>query len=222
MEDVTVRSGRGRIHVSVVEDHPLYREALERLFEEADDLDVDVVAGSVGMFAARRPRPGGVVVLDLTLPGVTGAAAVLQVNGMGSRVLVVTAEAGEDEVLGAFDAGARGFLSKESDGDEILRAVREIAAGNSYVSPTLASIVLTRDRDRPAGPRPELSGQEKQVLRLVAAGERDRDIATAMGISVRTVRSYLDRIRDKIGARRRADMTRAAIELGVLAESAAR
>lgn len=222
MEDVAVRGGSDRITVSVVEDHPLYRDALSRLFQEAGDMDVDVVAGSVGMFTASRPRPGGVVVLDPRLPGgVRGAAAVLQVNEMGSRVLVVSAEAGKDDVLGAIAAGARGYLSKESEGPEILRAVREIAAGNSYVSPTLASLVLTRERERPAGPRPELSGQEKQVLRLVAAGERDRDIATAMGISVRTVRSYLDRIRDKIGARRRADMTRAAIELGVLAESAA-
>ena len=218
-----VRTGpeSARIPVSVVEDHPLYRDALTRLFEESGDFEVDVVAGSVGKFVACRPRRDGIVVLDLTLPGVRGAAAVLQINGMGNRVLVVSAEAAKADVLGAISAGARGFLSKESEGSEILRAVREIAAGNSYVSPTLASIVLTTEQNRQAGPRLELSGQEKQVLALVAAGERDRDIAMEMGISVRTVRSYLDRIRDKIGARRRADMTRAAIELGVLAESAA-
>ena len=210
----------GRIPVSVVEDHPLYRAALSRLVEDAGDMDLDVVAGSVGMFTASRPRPDSVVVLDLRLPGVWGAAAVLQINNMGNKVLVVSAHATKSDVLGAISAGARGYLSKESEGSEILRAVREIAAGNSYVSPTLASIVLTTERDRQAGPRIELSGQERQVLRLVAAGERDQDIAAAMGISVRTVRSYLDRIRDKIGARRRADMTRAAIELGVLAEPA--
>src|SRR3954447_18819278 len=90
-----VRTGpeSARIPVSVVEDHPLYRDALTRLFEEAGDFDVDVVAGSVGKFVACRPRRDGIVVLDLTLPGVHGAAAVLQINGMGNRVLVVSAEA---------------------------------------------------------------------------------------------------------------------------------
>jgi DNA-binding NarL/FixJ family response regulator len=207
-----------RVWVSVVEDHPLYRAALARVLEEADDIELDVVADSVGRFAASRPRAQNVVVLDLKLQGVHDAAAVLQVTGMGHRVLVVSAHAGQSDVLGAISAGARGYLSKEADGAEILRAIREIAAGNSYVSPTLASFVLNATRDRHAGPSIELSPQERHVLALVAAGERDQDIAQALSISVRTVRSYLDRIRDKIGARRRADMTRAAIEMGILTE----
>jgi DNA-binding NarL/FixJ family response regulator len=151
--------------------------------------------------------------------GVRDGATVLQVATMGHQVLVVSVHAARSDVLGAVRAGARGYLSKESEGGEILRAIREIAAGNSSISPTLAPLVLGDARERRAGPQIELSGQERQVLGLVAAGERDQDIATAMGISVRTVRSYLDRIRDKVGARRRADMTRVAIELGILAES---
>jgi two-component system, NarL family, invasion response regulator UvrY len=175
-----------------------------------------VVTDSVGRFAASRPRTG-VVVLGVNTRGARDGAAVLQVTGMGHRVLVISVHAAQPDVLAAISAGARGYLSKESEGSEIVRAIREIAAGNSYVSPTLASFVLNGARGRRAGPRVELSGQERQVLGLVAAGERDQDIATAMGISVRTVRSYLDRIRDKVGARRRADMTRVAIELGILA-----
>jgi DNA-binding NarL/FixJ family response regulator len=83
------------------------------------------------------------------------------------------------------------------------------------VSPILAAFVLNSARGRQAGPRIELSAQEKRVLSLVAAGERDADIAEEMAISIRTVRSYLDRIRDKTGRRRRPELTRFAIEEGI-------
>ncbi|WP_020671517.1 LuxR C-terminal-related transcriptional regulator [Amycolatopsis nigrescens] len=207
-----------RIRVGVIEDHPLYRAAVARVLDEAEDVELGAVADSVARFAVCRQPPGSVVVLDLKLRGVADAAAVLEVVGMGHRVLVVSAHAGQSEVLGAISAGARGYLSKDADGDEILRAIREIAAGNSYVSPTLASFVLNSTRERNAGPKLVLSERERQVLSLVAAGERDQDIAETMSISVRTVRSYLDRIRDKTGRRRRPELTRLAIEEGIAYE----
>jgi len=203
-----------QILVGVVEDHPLYRSALARVLDEAPDVRLGIVADSVARFAAGR-QPGGVVVLDLKLPGVRDAAAVLEIVGMGHKVLVVSAHAGQSEVLGAISAGARGFLSKDADANEILRAIREIAAGNSYVSPTLASLVLNTSTDH-VGPKIELSKREREVLSFVAAGERDQDIAKHMAITVRTVRSYLDRIRDKTGRRRRPELTRLAIEEGIV------
>lgn len=206
------------IRVAVIEDHPLYRAAVARVLAEAPDIELGAVADSVARFAVCRQPAGSVVVLDLKLRGVADAAAVLEVVGMGHRVLVVSAHAGQAEVLGAISAGARGYLSKDADGDEILRAIREIAAGNSYVSPTLASFVLNSSRERNAGPKLVLSERERQVLSLVAAGERDQDIAELMSISVRTVRSYLDRIRDKTGRRRRPELTRLAIEEGIAYE----
>lgn len=200
------------ISVGVIEDHPLYRAALTRLLADAPDIELDGVAESVTQFAARRQRRGGVVVLDLHPREVTGAAAVLAVTGMGYRVLVLSAHASRPDVLGALAAGARGYLCKDSDAEEILRAVREIAIGNSFVSPMLTSFVL---RDRRTAPAIELSTRERQVLSLVAAGERDQDIAVTMQITIRTVRSYLDRIRDKTGRRRRPELTRFAIEEGL-------
>jgi DNA-binding NarL/FixJ family response regulator len=200
-----------RIRVGVIEDHPLYRAAVARVLTEAEGIDLGAVADSVPRFAAAREPAGCVVVLDLKLRGVTDAAAVQKVVGMGHRVLVVSAHAGQDEVLGAISAGARGYLSKDADGADILHAVREIAAGNTFVSPTLASFLLNSTR----GVRSLLSDRERQVLSLVAAGERDVDIAETMSISVRTVRSYLERIRDKTGRRRRPELTRLAIEEGI-------
>ncbi|AHH99409.1 response regulator transcription factor [Kutzneria viridogrisea] len=210
------------IPVGVIEDHPLYRAAVARVLEDAPDIELGVVADSVARFAAGRQPAGGVVVLDLKLRGVRDAAAVMEVVGMGHKVLVVSAHAGQAEVLGAISAGARGYLSKDADGAEILRAIREIAVGNSYVSPTLAAFVLNSSRQRNTGPKLALSKQEQQVLSLLAAGERDQDIADAMNITVRTVRSYLDRIRDKTGRRRRPDLTRLAIEQGIAHEGGLR
>jgi len=204
-------NGQPRIRVGVIEDHPLYRTAVARVLAEAPGIELGPVADSVPSFAAAREPAGCVVVLDLKLRGVTDSAAVQQVVAMGHKVLVVSAHAGQDEVLGAISAGARGYLSKDAEGMDILRAVREIAAGNTYVSPALASFLLNSTR----GAKSVLSDRERQVLSLVAAGERDADIAEAMSISVRTVRSYLERIRDKTGRRRRPELTRFAIEEGI-------
>jgi DNA-binding NarL/FixJ family response regulator len=207
--------GQESIRVGVIEDHPLYRSAVVRVLSSAEGIVLSSVADSVARFAADRPQAGGVVILDLKLRGVQDSAAVLEVTGMGHKVLVVSAHAGQQEVLGAIAAGAKGYLSKDVEGEEILRAVREIARGNSYVSPTLASFVLNSSSRRDYGPKIELSEREREVLSLVAAGERDQDIAETMSISVRTVRSYLDRIRDKTGRRRRPELTRYAIEEGI-------
>jgi DNA-binding NarL/FixJ family response regulator len=207
-----------RIKVGVIEDHPLYREAVARVLDEAEDIELGAVADSVARFAVLRQPVGSVIVLDLKLRGVADAAAVLEVNGMGHRVLVVSAHAGKNEVLGAIAAGAHGYLSKDADGEEILRAIRTISAGNTYVSPTLASIVLNASQTTNAGPKLDLSKREREVLQLVAAGERDVDIAAILGISVRTVRSYLDRIRDKTGERRRPGLTMIAIKEGLVPE----
>jgi DNA-binding NarL/FixJ family response regulator len=200
------------IPVGVVEDHPLYRTALAGLLAEEPGIELDAVAESVTQFAARRQRTDSVVLLDLNLPGVQDAAAVMEVVRLGHRVLVVSAQAGRAQVLGAMDAGARGYLCKDADAAEILRAIREIDAGRRYISPTVASFVLDASTSR--AKYPELSVREIEVLAKVAAGERDQDIADSLSISVRTVRSYLDRIRDKTGLRRRSELTRYAIGHG--------
>jgi DNA-binding NarL/FixJ family response regulator len=203
------------IGVCVVEDHPLFRAALVRALTDAPGITVETTAGSVEEFLAFRPPPGGVAIVDLGLPGARGAAAVITVSGAGHRVLVVSASDDQTEVMAAMSAGARGYLTKDAEADEIVRAVRVIAAGDSYVSPTLASLLLDFSRRRNARVRLPLSGREQQVLSLLAAGERDQDIADELAISVRTVRSHLDRIREKTGRRRRSELTRLAIEEGI-------
>ncbi|MCR6488215.1 response regulator transcription factor [Amycolatopsis sp. OK19-0408] len=209
--------GQGRVRVAVVEDHPLYRVSVERVLAEADFVELGAVVDSVARFHVHRQPPGSVVLLDLGLPGVAGAAAVLEVCELGHHVLVVSAQAEPEVVLGAIAAGARGFLSKDVDADELLIAIKTVAGGGAYVSAVVAGMIMKDNADRPApSAEVELSPREEQVLRLVAAGERDVDIALILGIGVRTVRGYLDRIRDKTGERRRPGLVKEAIRRGLI------
>nr|WP_239155506.1 response regulator transcription factor [Amycolatopsis sp. FDAARGOS 1241] len=209
-----------RIRVAVIEDHPLYRRSVERVLAEAPDVELGAVADSVARFHVERQPPGSVVLLDLGLPGVAGAAAVLEVCELGHHVLVVSAQAESEQVLAAISAGAKGFLSKDVDVDELLIAIRAVAEGGSYVSAVVAGMIITDNTERPvARPEMALSPREEQVLRLVAAGERDIDIARILDIGVRTVRGYLDRIRDKTGERRRPGLVKEAIRRGLVGGS---
>ncbi|GGK99598.1 LuxR C-terminal-related transcriptional regulator [Mangrovihabitans endophyticus] len=204
------------IVVSIVEDHPLFRAALSRVVEGLPGFRLGPVAGSVEEFLAHRLPSGAVVLLDLHLPGRQGAAAALAIAEAGHRPLVISAQAAQSDVLAVLAAGARGYLPKSADADEVGTALRQVAHGETYVSASLAAALLDRSRPRQAGPRLALTPREHEVLALLAEGERDIDIAESLTISVRTVRSHLDRIREKTGRRRRSELTRLAIGEGII------
>ena len=109
-------------------------------------------------------------------------------------------------------AGAAGYLTKDAEAEDIRRAVRAVANGQAYVSPTLASYLINANKPRAASLDHQLSPRELEILALVAAGETDRDIAKQLFIATATVYSHLERIRDKTGARRRAQLTRLYLE----------
>jgi DNA-binding NarL/FixJ family response regulator len=205
------------IAIAIVDDHPVYRRGLAMVVEGADDLHLVGEAKSIEEFDALAPD-ADVVLLDLHLPGIEGSAGVAHVCERGYKVLVLSAAGAPDDVVDAIGAGAAGYLTKDSDADEIARAARAVADGQTYVSPTLASYLLTAAKSSPAPYA--LTEREREVLGLVAAGETDQDIAAQLFISVSTVRSHLDRIRDKTGARRRADLTGLAYRLRIVGDDA--
>jgi DNA-binding NarL/FixJ family response regulator len=123
-----------------------------------------------------------------------------------------------EDIEDAMEAGARGYLAKDADLEEIVRAIQIVALGGSYVRPAPAAHVIRQNRERPHEPE-ALSAREEEILVLVAQGETDQDIAERLILSTRTVRTHLDRIRDKTGRRRRADLTRLAYEQGLLKDS---
>jgi DNA-binding NarL/FixJ family response regulator len=205
------------IRVAVVDDHPIFRSGLANMVAAADGMTLELAATSVEEFdAALRAEPPDVVLLDLNLPGLSGPDAVEHVCRAGGKALVLSAEGKPDLVVHAIGAGASGYLTKDADADEILAAIKTVAGGNSYISPILASYLLTEARAPAPQPELELTAREKEILGLVAEGERDKDIARQLYISISTVRTHLDRIRDKTGQRRRAELTRYAIDQGIV------
>jgi DNA-binding NarL/FixJ family response regulator len=191
------------VTVAIIDDHPLYREGLSVAVDQAEDLSLLGASRSIEDFDRLGLRPD-VVLLDLHLPGITGSEGVERVVGAGHRVLVVSAAATPDAVVDALAAGAAGYLTKDVEAPDLIAAVRVVAGGGTYVSPTLAGYLLSagrHDRDRF-----ELTDREFEILGLVADGESDKEIAAELYISVATVRSHLDRIRDKTGARRRVQL----------------
>jgi DNA-binding NarL/FixJ family response regulator len=125
---------------------------------------------------------------------------------------VVSTAGAPDDVIDALAAGAAGYLTKDAEAEDIWRAVRAVASGQTYVSPTLASYLISANKQRAASLEHQLSPRELEILALVAAGETDRDIAKQLFIATATVYSHLERIRDKTGARRRTQLTRLYLE----------
>lgn len=198
------------IDVAVIEDHPLYRQGLMEIVEATAGVRMAAAAGTIAEMEAIGFDGIDVVLLDLHLPDGVGADAVSRVKAFGPTVLVVSASDDRQSVIDAIGAGASGYLPKSSVADEISFAIAAVAGGGTYVSPVLAAYLLRDERER-ATDHP-LTAREREILSLVAEGETDAEIAGRLFISVRTVHSHLDRIRDKTGRRRRADLTRLALE----------
>jgi DNA-binding NarL/FixJ family response regulator len=199
------------ISVAIIDDHPLYRQGLAMVVDQADDLTLVAEAASIEQFDLQNVT-ADIVLLDLHLPGIGGAEGVAHVCARGPKVIVVSASGASDSVIDALAVGAAGYLTKDADAEDLRRAVRAVANGQTYVSPTLASYLLTANRQPAASLEHQLSPRELEILALVASGETDRDIAAKLFLSVATVHTHLERIRDKTGARRRAQLTRLYLE----------
>lgn len=203
--------------VSIVDDHPMYRQAMRDLVDHEPGLTVGVVAGDLAELESADPPPRGVILLDLSIPGVSGVEAVQHLVHAGHRVLVLTASERSHHMLATLDAGATGYVSKMSDSDEIVTAIHQVARDERYVAPQLAAKLLQeRGGAKASSAMQDLTGREREVLTLVAQGYTDQEVGKNLVISIRTVRSHLDHIRTKTGARRRADLTRLALQEGLI------
>jgi DNA-binding NarL/FixJ family response regulator len=179
--------------------------------EQDEDLTMLADAASIEQFD-RLNVTVDVVLLDLHLPGIEGAEGVAHVSARGPKVVVLSAAGAPGDVIDALAAGAVGYLTKDAEAQDIRRAIQVVAKGQTYVSPTLASYLLTANKQPAVSLENQLSPRELEILALVATGEKDRDIAEQLFIATTTVHSYLERIRTKTGARRRAQLTRLYLE----------
>jgi DNA-binding NarL/FixJ family response regulator len=206
------------IRVLVVDDHPIVREGLVSVLEDEEDFTVVGTAGSAedALALARQQRPD-VVLLDLELPGIDGVQAILQLLAVepSPRVLVFTAYDVEERVLGALRAGAAGYLLKGAPADEIARGVRAVHEGGSYLAPRVAARLVSQV-GAPHGGRPLLSAREREVLRLVAEGQSNKQIARTLGIAERTAKFHVTSLFQKLGADNRAQVVALAAHRGLL------
>ncbi|MHB2018800.1 MAG: LuxR C-terminal-related transcriptional regulator [Candidatus Xenobia bacterium] len=197
------------IRVAIIDDHPIVRQGLVALLED-DDSFVVVVAGEASEEVQRRAAQADVVLMDLEMPGIDTAAVM---HRMGeARILVFTAYADDDRLRVALDAGAQGYLLKGASSEEIGRAIRTVHEGGSYLEPRVAARVLALRGHAPT----RLSDRERTVLRLVAAGRSNKQIAAELGITERTAKFHVESARNKLGAENRAQAVALATSRGLL------
>lgn len=211
------------IRVALCDDHGVVRSGLRRILADEDDIEVVGEAAdateAVALATAERPD---VFVMDLGLPGTSGIDATRQVldASPATAVLVLTVHDDVAYLRKAFDAGARGYLVKDAADVELVLAVRHVASGQEYVHPSLGAALLAPDAAtaRPSGPGGELSEREVDVLRMVALGHTNADIAAELFVSVRTVETHRAHVQQKLGIKARADLVRVAREFGLIDE----
>ena len=208
------------IRVALCDDHAVVRSGLGRIVADEPGLEVVGEAGSAeeAVAVARAERPD-VFVMDLGLPGTSGLDATRQVIAVSphSAVLVLTVHDDVAYLRRAFEAGARGYLVKDAADVELVLAIRQVAAGEEYVHPRLGAALLSQaPAGRIVGPGGELSEREQDVLRLVALGHTNADVASELYVSVRTVETHRAHVQQKLGIRARADLVRVAREHGLL------
>ena len=212
------------IRVLIVDDHALVRSGLRLLLEAEEDVTVEDEAGNAeeAVRKARLHKPD-VVLLDIVMPGGSGldAAPAIKEAAPKSRILVLSMQDDPSYVRQAFSAGANGYLLKEAADAELVAAVREVAAGGSYVHPTLGARLAAAEADAQARAAADpLSDREREVLRLLALGHTNQEIAKMLYISVRTAETHRAHIMQKLRLSTRAELVRYALEHGLLDEAA--
>ncbi|HWH05703.1 MAG TPA: response regulator transcription factor [Gaiellaceae bacterium] len=211
----------GPIRVVVVDDHAVVRSGIRMLLDAQEDMEVVAEGGSAdeAVRAARLEQPD-VVLLDVVMPGGTGIEATPKVleAAPGVKVLVLSMQDDPAYVREAFAAGASGYVLKEAADVEVVQAVREVAAGGRYVHPVLGARLATAEVDAAARAAADpLSDREREVLRLLALGHTNQEIAKLLFISVRTAETHRAHIMQKLGLSSRAELVRHALSQGLLA-----
>jgi two-component system, NarL family, response regulator NreC len=210
------------IEVVLVDDHAVVRSGLRLLLERQQDIEIVGEAGNAkdAIFRARALKPD-VMLLDVVMPGESGIEVLpkLLKESPETKVLVLSMQDDPSYVREAFAAGASGYVLKEAADEEVVSAVREIANGGRYVHPALgARLVAAEAEERAAAEADPLSEREREVLRLLALGHTNQEIAEQLYISVRTAESHRAHIMQKLRLSTRAELVRYALTHGLLGD----
>ena len=213
------------IRVLIVDDHDLFRAGLRTLLEEQDEVHVvgEAAGGAEAVHIVSESAPD-VVVMDLNMPGMTGVEATRQISALAplTRVVVLTISDQDGDVMDAIFAGACGYLLKDASIQELMQGIRAAAVGESLISPTIAAKVLRRVRSSSSQPdiertiRAELSEREIEVLKLIANGKDNAQIAAELHISPKTVKNHISNILMKLQIDNRIQAAVYAVRSGIV------
>lgn len=201
-----------KIRIVVADDHPIYREGVARSL--SDDADLEVVAQVQDADAAveetKRLKPD-LVLLDISMPQGGGISALTRIVALPNapRAAMLTASEEDDDVMQALKIGAIGYVLKGIGSRDLVRLVKDMAAGQSYVSPTLAARILNTMRSRSqqiaVSPLDDLSKREEDILRLVAQGKSNKEVGRDLDLQEKTVKHYMTSILQKLHVRNRVE-----------------
>jgi len=210
------------VRILIADDHPLVRSGMRALLTATEDLEVvgEAATGEEAISLAAALQPD-VIVMDLRMPGINGIEATRRImqSYPHMRILVVTLFEDDDSVFAALRAGARGYILKEANEVEVLRAIRAVGGGDAIFSSTIAQRLLGFfAAPRPAAlaaPFPDLTDREREILTLIAQGCSNGEIAQTLVISLKTVRNYISSIFSKLQVVDRAQAILRAREAGL-------
>lgn len=214
-----------KIRVLLAEDHETVRVGLRMVIDAEPDLEVvgEAADGEAALQGARELRPD-VLVMDISMPGMNGVQATERVGEAcrAVRVLILSRYAEEAYLRQLLRAGAAGYVLKQSRPAELLNGIRAVAGGQKYLDPAIAGKVIreyVRGPEAPPAATDPLTSREEEVLRLVARGFSNKEIANSLTLSVKTVESHKTNAQQKLGLRSRIEIVRLAVRRGWLQDT---
>jgi two-component system response regulator NreC len=212
----------GKIRVLLVEDHTVVRQGLRRILELGTEIEIvgEVGDGRIAVEAAQRLRPS-VAVVDISLPELNGIEVTRQLAkaAPATKVLILSMHADDAYIRQSLRAGAKGYLLKDADDQDLLKAVVALDAGGSYFSPSVSRVLLEgylHDGGVADDELTALSAREREVLQLIAEGKSNKEVAQALDIAVSTVESHRKHLMEKLDLHNTADMVRFAVRKGIV------
>lgn len=205
----------------IVDDHPLFRKGMRALLDSMPDMNVigEAQTASEAVEYAVQLQPD-IILMDLQLPGGSGLDATREIVRLSPhiQILVVTLFEDDDSIFAALRAGARGYILKDTDEEEMIRAIRAVGSGEAIFSPAIANQLMdyfsSSSKKIPKEIFPELTNREREILELIAVGESNQSIAKSLSISLKTVRNHVSNIYSKLQVADRAQAVIKARESG--------